>query len=113
MAELDEIVETDNAPIKERRPSRRLSRYEKSQARRAAQRAADSRFYGVIFALMGLVVMVALLIAAMSVNGARVDVTGLEGWTKPWLGPLTKLEAAGLVIVGIIAIFMYHRIRKK
>lgn len=113
MAEQDKIAANDRFSKSNRGRDRRMSRYEKSQARRAAQRAADNRFYSVIFTLAGVLVMVTLLLAALSTNGVQMDVSGLEGWTKPWLGPLSKLESAGLVIIGIIAIFMYRRIRKK
>lgn len=92
---------------------RRVSRYQKAQARRAEAKASDNRFYASMFGLMGLVVMVALLIAALATSGGQVDVSGMEGWTSPWLGPFSKLELIGLVIIAVIAFFMYRRITKK
>ncbi|WP_409433855.1 hypothetical protein ACJ3XI_04935 [Litorimonas sp. RW-G-Af-16] len=97
------------------RRMRRSSRYNRVQERRAAQKAADNRFYKVIFGLITLMVLVTLLLAAIAMNGSGggVDLSGLAGWTSPWLGPLSKMEAVGLIIVGIIAILMYRRIRQK
>lgn len=101
--------ETDDKPAS----MRRSTRYMKAQQRRAAQRASDNRFYGSMFALIGIVVMATLLIAAVAMNGGGMDVSGLGSWTTPWLGPFTKLEIAGLVLVGVIAVFMYRRIKKR
>lgn len=92
---------------------RRQSRYNRVQERKAAQKRADARFYAGMFTIMGVVAMFAILLSALSINGSNVDVSGMESWAQPWLGPLTKLEAAGLACVGIVGAMAYMRMRKK
>jgi len=92
---------------------RRSSRYQRAQARRAEQRASDNKFYRGMFALIGVVVMFALLIAAIATNGGQVDVSSLDSWMKPWALGMSKMEIAGFVLVGLIAAVMYTRMRKK
>ena len=92
---------------------RRQSRYNRIQERRAAQKRADNRFYAGMFSMMGVLTMLAILLAAIVSNGGNVDVRAMESWSQPWLGPLTKLEAAGLVFVAFIAAMAYMRMRKK
>ncbi len=106
----------DTKPVAQPRPSkanRRPSRYNRVQERRAAQKRADSRFYAGMFSIMGVVAMFAVLLSAISINGADVDVSGMADWAQPWLGPLTKLEVAGLAFVCIVAAMAYARMRKK
>lgn len=93
--------------------ARRESRYNRVQARKAAQKQADSRFYAAMFSIMGVVAMFAILLAALSINGANVDVSAMRSWAQPWIGPITKLEAAGVMFVGLIAGMAYMRMRKK
>jgi len=93
--------------------TRRQSRYNRVQERKAAQKRADSRFYAGMFSIMGVVAMFAVLLSAISINGTNVDVSGMASWAQPWLGPLTKLEAAGLGFVAIVAGMAYMRMRKK
>ena len=92
---------------------RRQSRYNRVQERRAAQKRADNRFYAGMFSMMGVLALFAILLAAIAINGGNVNVSGMESWAQPWLGPLTKLEAAGLVFVAFIAAMAYMRMRKK
>lgn len=92
---------------------RRQSRYNRVQERKAAQKRADSRFYAGMFSIIGVVAMFAILLSALSINGANVDVSGMQSWAQPWLGPLTKLEAAGLAFVGIVGTMAYMRMRKR
>ncbi len=102
------MTDTDEIPRE-----RRVSRYQKAQERRARQKAADNRFYGAMFGLMGVVVMFSLLVAALAMNGANIDASGTEGWTTPWLGPLSKVEFFGLIVIAVIAALMYRRLRKR
>lgn len=92
---------------------RRASRYQKQQERKAAQRAADNKLYGAMFALMSILALFAILIGALMLYGGNVDVSGMGDLAEPWLGPLTKLEIGGFVFVGIIAAILYFRMRKK
>ncbi|MEP1231029.1 MAG: hypothetical protein ABJG88_10175 [Litorimonas sp.] len=115
-------MSTENETIKDSKPvqgaargksTRRPSRYNRVQERRAAQKRADSRFYAGMFSIMGVVAMFAILLSAISINGANVDVSAMESWARPWLGPFTKLEVAGLAFVCIVAAIAYARMRRK
>lgn len=110
MSDLPEPKEniTSTAP-----KQRRASRYQKVQARRAAQERSDQRFYNSIFALIGFTSLLAILLGAIGINGMNVDTSGMAGWTVPWLGPFSKLEIAGLVLISVIALSVYLRMRKR
>jgi len=45
--------------------------------------------------------------------GGNVDVSGMGDLAEPWLGPLTKLEAIGIGFVGLIALAVWLRMRKR
>ena len=92
---------------------RRASRYQKQQERKAAQRAADNKLYGAMFALMSVLALLAVMIGALMLYGGNVDVSGMGGLAQPWLGPLTKLEVGGFVFVALIAGIVYMRMRKR
>lgn len=92
---------------------RRASRYQKQQERKAAQRAADNKLYGAMFALMSVLALLAVLIGALMLYGGNVDVSGMGDLAEPWIGPLTKLEIGGFVFVLLIAAVMYLRMRKR
>lgn len=92
---------------------RRASRYQKQQERKAAQRAADNKLYGAMFALMSILALLAVLIGALMLYGGNVDVSGMGDLATPWLGPFSKLELGGFVFVGLIAAVVYSRMRKK
>lgn len=91
---------------------RRASRYQKQQERKAAQRAADNKLYGAMFALMSVLALLAVMIGALMLYGGNVDVSGMGDLAEPWIGPLTKLEAGGFVFVLLIAAVVYLRMRK-
>jgi len=92
---------------------RRASRYQRVQERKAAQRASDQRFYNAMFALMGVLALLAVLLGAIMLNGVPRGVDGMQGWTTPWLFGFTKMEIAGFAFVGIIALTVGLRLRKK
>jgi uncharacterized integral membrane protein len=92
---------------------RRASRYQRVQARKAAQKASDQRFYNAMFTMIGIFALLAVLLGAIMLNGAPTEVTGMEGWTTPWLLGFTKLEVAGFAFVGFITIIIALRLRKK
>jgi len=105
---------TDENRITTEKPRlRRASRYQKQQKRRAAQRAADNKLYGAMFALMSILALLAVLIGALMLYGGNVDVSGMGDLAEPWLGPFTKLEIGGFVFVGLIAGSVYWRMRKR
>ena len=92
---------------------RRASRYQKQQERKAAQRAADNKLYGAMFALMSVLALLAVMIGALMLYGGNVDVSGMGDLAQPWLGPLTKLEVGGFIFVALIAGIVFMRMRKK
>ena len=98
-----------DAPPRERR----ASRYQKAQARRAAQARSDNRFYSGMFALIGFTALLAILLGAIGINGMNVDTSGMAGWTEPWLAGFSKLELAGLALISLIALSVYLRMRKR
>ncbi len=110
-------MNTEKKPPLSERPTRqsirRQSRYNRIQERKIAQTRADGRFYAGMFSIMGVVAMFAVLLAAISINGESVDVSGIQSWAQPWLGPFTKLEVAGVSFVGVIAYIAYRRMRRK
>ncbi len=92
---------------------RRASRYQKQQERKAAQRAADNKLYGAMFALMSILALFAVLISALMLYGGNVDVSGMSGVAEPWLGPFSRLEVGGIFFVALIAGIVYLRMRKR
>ena len=92
---------------------RRASRYQRVQARKAAQRASDQRFYNAMFALMGVFALLAVLLGAIMMNGVPQGVDGMEGWTRPWLFGFTKMEVAGFGFVAFIALAVGLRLKGK
>ena len=103
--------ETPSAPDKPR--LRRASRYQKQQERIAAQRAADNKLYGAMFALMSILALLAVLIGALMLYGGNVDVSGMGHLAEPWLGSFSKLEVGGFAFVALIAGTVYLRMRKR
>ena len=104
----------DEKPTMNEKPRlRRASRYQKQQERRAAQRAADNKLYGAMFALMSILALLAVLIGALMLYGGTVDVSGMGDLAEPWLGPFTKLEIGGFVFVALVAGVMFLRMRKR
>jgi|GEM_PF-5095769 len=90
----------------------RISRYQKSQERRARQRRGDSRFYNVIFTIIGLTTLIALFVAASALRNSGIDVGFLSNLTAPWLGRFSKLEVIGIGIIALIALISYVRMRR-
>lgn len=97
----------------ERPRLRRASRYQKQQERKAAQRAADNKLYGAMFALMSVLALLAVLIGALMLYGGNVDVSSMGDLAEPWIGPFTKLEVGGFVFVFLTATVVYLRMRKR
>lgn len=105
-------TEAQTEQLQERRV-RRASRYQRVQARKAAQRASDQRFYNAMFALMGVFALLAVLLGAIMLNGVPQGVDGMEGWTTPWLFGFTKMEVAGFGFVAFIALAVGLRLKGK
>ena len=92
---------------------RRASRYQKQQERKAAQRAADNKLYGAMFAMMSILALLAVLIGAVMLYGGNVDASGMGNLAEPWLGSFSKLEVGGIAFVALIAVIVYLRMRKR
>ena len=93
--------------------SQRVSRYQRIQERRYAQKAADSRYYTALFSLIGILTLLAILMGAIMINGVPQGVEGMRGWTSDWIFGVSKLEVAGFAFVGAIALTAWLRMRKK
>lgn len=102
---------TQDAPQQKR--VRRASRYNRVQQRKAAQRAADQRFYNAMFALVGVLALFAVLLGAIVMSGVPQGVDGMQGWTSPWILGFTKLEVAGFAFVAFIALAVGLRLKRK
>lgn len=109
---MSDLDPSENAEPRQTR-IRRASRYQRVQERKAAQRASDQRFYNAMFALMGVLALLAVLLGAIMLNGVPAGVSGMQGWTTPWLFGFTKMEVAGFAFVGFISLIVGLRLRKK
>ncbi|MEP3653397.1 MAG: hypothetical protein ABJO36_00735 [Litorimonas sp.] len=107
MSELD----PSEAQQPEQRRVRRASRYQRVQERKAQQRASDQRFYNAMFTLMGVLALFAVLLGAIMMNGVPQGVSGMQGWTTPWVFGFSKMEVAGFAFVGVIALAVGLRMR--
>ncbi|MEL6687005.1 MAG: hypothetical protein AAFP97_05235 [Pseudomonadota bacterium] len=100
------------------KPRNRVSRYQRIQQRREAQRRADQRFYNGIFGVIGACVLVVLGLAMIASSGEAPQLSANSGGNpesltqQTFLG-LTGLEIVGLIVVLIIGVFMWRRITKK
>jgi hypothetical protein len=103
----------DQNPKSDPRPRNRISRYQRSQERRMAQKKADQRFYNAIFGIIGACVLVVLGLAMVASSGNAPQVGGGESLSKDVFLGLTVLELGGLAIVAVIAVFMWRRITKR
>ncbi|MGB6231423.1 MAG: hypothetical protein WBF53_15015 [Litorimonas sp.] len=92
----------------------RVSRYTRAQERREAQRRADQRFYNSIFGVIGACVLVVLGLAMIGSSGMTPDIGGVGGeLTRTTFLGLTGLQIGGLVVVAIIGVFMWRRIKRR
>ena len=107
MSELD----PSEAQQPEQRRVRRASRYQRVQERKAQQRASDQRFYNAMFTLMGVLALFAVLLGTIMMNGVPQGVSGMQGWTTPWIFGFSKMEVAGFAFVGVIALAVGLRMR--
>ena len=95
------------------RRMRRASRYQRVQQRKAQQSASDQKFYNAMFSLMGVLALFSILLGAIMINDAQVDVSSLQPWAEPWIFGFSKLEVGGFVFVGLIAIAVGLRMKSK
>lgn len=91
----------------------RVSRYQRAQERRFAQKKADQNFYNAIFGVIGACILVVLGLAMISISGNAPQVGGGEILSREVFLGLSVLEIGGLGVVAVIAIFMWRRITKR
>lgn len=93
----------------------RPSRYLRAQQRREAQRRADQRFYNGIFGIIGACVLVVLGLAMIASSGQTPQIsTGPnDALMKTTFLGLTGLEWGGLLLVVLVGLFMWRRIKRK
>lgn len=103
----------DQNPKPKSRSRQRGTRYQRAQDRRIAQKKADQRFYNAIFGIIGACVLVVLSLAMIASSGNSPQIGGGESLSRDLFFGLTVLEAGGLVLVAIIAFFMWRRITKR
>lgn len=103
----------DQNPKSRSRSRNRVSRYQRAQDRRIAQKKADQRFYNAIFGVTGACVLVVLGLAMIASSGNAPQVGGGETLSREVFLGLTVLEMGGLGVVAVIAIFMWRRITKR
>lgn len=77
------------------------------------QKKADQRFYNAIFGVIGACVLVVLGLAMIASSGNAPQVGGGETLSRDIFFGLTILELGGLVLVAVIAFFMWRRITKR
>lgn len=98
------------------RKKRKVSRYQRAQERRAAQKRADQKFYNTIFSVVGVCVLVVLGLAMLAtsgeIQGGSTGSGAQELGMSRFLG-LTALEWGGLALIGVIAVIMWRRITKR
>ena len=93
---------------------RRPSRYLRAQERRDAQKAADQKFYRVIFGLASFGVMIVLAVIALAYSmGSGVGGSDFEMPARETVFGLTVLEWIAMVVIAVAAFFMWRRINKR
>ena len=108
--------EPQNTPSEgtpQKRRVRRATRYQRVQQRKAVQNASDQRFYNAMFAMMGFFALLVVLLGTIMLNGVPNGVSGMQGWTSPWIFGMSKFEIAGFAFVGLIAIAVGLRLKGK
>ena len=92
----------------------RISRYQRAQERREAQKRADQRFYNSIFGVIGACVLVVLGLAMIASSGNAPEIGGAgQSLSEETALRLTGIEIIGLIIVAIIGFFMWRRIKRR
>ncbi len=92
---------------------RRFRRYHRSAERRRAAERQDSQFFRAIFSLAGVAAAFAIGLAVWGMTGGGFDVNSMDGLLQPWIGPLSKLEAIGILFVVMIGGLYFWRIRRR
>lgn len=115
--------DTDQTPTPPRaarryqRPSERMFR--RSRAAQARRREKDKSDFRLISALLQVSVLAALVLvgagvfAQRSLNGRPVDISIMSGWVSPWIGPVSKLEVAGFVLIAALCVYLLLRWKKR
>lgn len=93
--------------------------FRRSRAAQARRSAKDKSDFRLISALLQVSVLAALILvgagvfAQRSINGRPVDMSALSGWVTPWIGPVSKLEVAGFVLIGALCVYLLLKWQKR
>lgn len=91
---------------------RRQRRQHRRMSRKRAQENADTRFYGAVFSISAIAAAVAIGLGVMAMGEGPTS-TNLGALTKPWLGPASRLEVFGILVIVLLAGVFLFRTRKR
>lgn len=123
------VPSTDPVPDKprsysSRRASERIFRRSRAaRARRAKADKSDFRFISLILQLsvllalglvgLGVLAQKQVSEAAMSGRAPSVNLAAMQDIAMPWLGPLSKLEVGGIVLIMLVSLTLLWRWRRR
>jgi len=98
---------------------RRFRRYERAVERRRKNDRADARFVRLMGVITVLAVSMAIGLAligymtAVGYRGVKFDPIRAAHWSEPWLGPLSRLEAFSMGLIGLVLLYFFWRSRRR
>ncbi len=92
---------------------RRFKRYHRANDRRRRAEQQDSQFFRAVFSLAGVAGALAIGLAVFGMTGGRFDPAAMDHMLAPWMGPLSRLEAIGILFVILVGGLYFWRIRKR
>lgn len=98
---------------KETASERRFKRYHRANERRREAARQDSQFFRAVFSLTGVAGAVAIGLAVFGMTGGSFDPAAMENLLQPWIGPISRLEAMGILFVLLTGGLFFWRIRKR
>jgi len=104
---------TDDQPTRKDSVSqRRFKRYHRANERRRQAARQDSQFFRAIFSLAGVAGVLAIGLAVFGMTGGNFDPEAMDHLLAPWIGPVSRLEALGILFVVLVGGLYFWRIRK-
>lgn len=96
---------------------RQFRRYQRYKERRAKAAQAENSFMTAVFSLAGIAGAFAIGLGVWTMNAITMEPSGSgevePGIATPWLGPFSKIEVGGFVLIGILAIVYLYRTRRR
>ncbi len=92
---------------------RRFRRHNRAAERRRKAAQEDSRFFRAVFSLAGVTAAFAIGLAVFGLSGGSIDPASMDGLLAPWIGPLSRLDIAGLAFILLLGGLYFWRIRKR